>query len=161
MIETSAGDGHRQSRFTQLRGSLLCRRDAAASSARDVILWWEVRRIPYNLIVGTAGILTCVVAVGVGIAAETLFNSEFGMPDPPIFAVLAVLLYGILANVCYTGGWIFELVVRKLRPVDADRIAVTSFCLGLIFSVVLTLAPGILIAASSIFLLVRHIWHIR
>jgi hypothetical protein len=29
-----------------------------------------------------------------------------------LFAVFAVLFYGVMANVCYTGGWLAELLVE-------------------------------------------------
>jgi len=102
--------------FAALRTSVLCRRDMPLKSARDTIGWWEARRIPFNLIVGSVGILTCVIVGIVGLGSEVLFHSEFGLPNPPLFALFAVIIYGILANACYTGGWVAELIVRKIWP---------------------------------------------
>ncbi len=85
-----------------------------------------------------------------------MFGSEFGMPDSPFLAISAVVMYAVLANICYTGGWMCELVVRRLWPEQADRFASQSYSTGLIFSVLLTLAPGIIAASAGIFLLVRH-----
>lgn len=148
---------HRRGVLARLMSSGLCAREVSLTSTRDVIGWWESRRIPFNLIVGAAGVLSCLVAGLVAIAGSVLFDSDFGLPDPPIFAVFAILLYGVTANVCFTGGWIVELLVRRLWPREADRFATLSFSLGLVFSVVLTLAPGILIAAGGIFSLLRHL----
>ncbi len=143
--------------FGLLRTSSLCRRDSAVRDARATISWWEARRIPFNLIVGSAGILTCIVVGVVGLGAEILFNSEFGMPNPPGFALIGIILYGIAANICFTGGWVVELFVREFWPSEADRFATWSFSTGLVFSVLLTLAPAVVIGASGLFGLLRHL----
>jgi hypothetical protein len=142
--------------FDRLRTSVFCRRDAPITSARDVIGWWESRRIPFNLIVGTAGILTCIIVGVVGLGGSILFGSDFGTPDPPLFALVGVLIYGIVANVCYTGGWLAELFIRKRWPREADRFATLSFSTGLAFSISLTVAPGIVVGAGGIFGLLVH-----
>ena len=143
--------------FAALRVSVLCRRDTPANSARDAIGWWQSRRIPFNLIVGSAGIFTCIVVGVVALGSEILFHTEFGLPDPPAFALIGIIIYGILANVCFTGGWLAELVVRRIWPPEADRFATLSLALGVIFSVLLTLAPAIVIGAGGIFGLMRHL----
>ena len=157
MWEESTNRGKLAGLFSTLRVSVLCRRDSPLTSARDAIGWWEARRIPFNLIVGTVGILTCMVVGVVGLGAELLFNSEFGIPDPPLFALFGIILYGILANVFFTGGWVAELFVRRIWPREADRFATLSFSLGLIFSVMLTLAPAVLVGAGGIFKLLKHL----
>jgi hypothetical protein len=142
--------------FSRLRGSSLCRRDIPVTSARETIGWWEMRRIPFNLIVGIAGMISTVVVCVVGLGSYFLFDGDFGFP-PPLFAVFVVLLYGIAANVFFTGGWLAELIVRKIWPIEADRFATLSFSLGLIFSVALTLTPAIVVSAAGIFGLVGHL----
>lgn len=109
-----------------------------------------------QLVVGTAGMLSCFVVGVVGIGSSILFHSDFGLPDPPLFGLLGILLYGVLANLCFTGGWVAELIVRRVSPQEADRLATLSFTLGLVFSVLLTLAPGIVVGAAGIFGVVRH-----
>jgi hypothetical protein len=134
----------------------LFRRDVPITSPRAVIGWWETRRFPYNLIVGSAGIFTCIVIAIVGMGSYIFFNSDFGLPDPPLFAIFGVILYGILANVCFTGGWVAELIVQRIWPEEANRFATTSFSLGLILSVLLTLTPAILVGVAGIFKLISH-----
>jgi hypothetical protein len=151
------GNGKAFSPLKALQASVLCRRDSPVNSARAVIGWWEVRRIPFNLIVGIAGLITCVVVGVAALGAEILFHSEFGLPDPPGFALIGMIIYAILANVCFTGGWIAELVVREVWPQEADRFATLSFSLGMVFSVLLTLAPAVLVAAGGFFKLVKHL----
>jgi ABC-type branched-subunit amino acid transport system permease subunit len=142
--------------FSRLRASSLCRRDIPVNSATEAIGWWETRRIPYNLIVGIAGILSIVVVCVVGLGSYFLFDGDFAIP-PPLFAAAEVLLYGVAANVFFTGGWLAELIVRKVWPMEADRFATLSLSLGLIFSVVLTLTPAIVFGAAGIFGLIGHL----
>ena len=157
MWKLSLSGGQRPGVLAVLRASALCRRDSPLSSSREVIGWWEARRIPFNLIVGSVGILTCMVVGVVALGSEILFNSEFGLPNPPAVALIGIIIYGILANVCFTGGWVAELIVRRLWPREADRFATLSFSLGVIFSVLLTLIPAIIVGAAGIFRLVSHL----
>lgn len=142
----------------RLRNSNLCRRDVAISSNWQAIGWWETRRIPFNLMVGGAGVVSCIVIGIVGLGSALLFNSDFGMPDPPLFAVFAIILYAVMANVCFTGGWVSELIVRKVWPKEADRFATLSFSFGLVFSLLLTIAPAIVVGAGGTFGIIRYIF---
>jgi len=110
----------------------------------DIIKWWELRRIPYNLIVGATGMLTLIAIFAVAAIGELVFGVACEWPDPPIFAIFAVVAYGIAANVCYTGGWVVEILVRKVWKERAGAFGEIAFFLGLIFSVLLTLAPAAL-----------------
>ena len=157
MWDRLVSGGQRPGMLAALRASALCRRDSPVTSPREVIGWWETRRIPYNLIVGSVGILTGIVVVVVALGSEILFSSEFGLPNPPAEALIGVIIYGILANLCFTGGWVTELIVRKFWPREADRFATLTLSLGVIFSVLLTLAPAIIVGATGIFRLVSHL----
>jgi hypothetical protein len=142
--------------FSHFSASSLFRRDIPINSAREAIGWWETRRIPFNLIVDIAGIFSIVVVCVVGLGRHFLFDGDFAIP-PPLFAGFGALLYGVAANVFFTGGWLAELIVRKIWPVEADRFATSSFSLGLIVSVVLTLMPAFVFGAAGIFGLVGHL----
>jgi hypothetical protein len=144
--------------FARLRNSILCRRDVSPASAWEVIGWWEARRIPFNLIVGTAGVLSCIVIAVVGVGSFFLFNNDFGSPGSPLGGIFFVLIYGVGANIFFTGGWIAELIVRKLWPAQADRFATLSYSLGVTFAVLLTVAPGIVVGAVGVFEILRHIF---
>jgi hypothetical protein len=129
----------------------LFRRNRPATSAWNVIAWWESRRIAYNLIVGSAGVVTCVL-VGTLVFTSQLLQRALASYGSPGFEVLFVLIYGIAANIFYTFGWIAELVVRRLWPGEAERFATTTFALGLALSVLLTIAPGVISVAIAIVL---------
>jgi hypothetical protein len=141
----------------RLKASLLCRRDTPIVSAWQAIGWWESRRAAFNLIVGSAGIVSGLVIGIVGAGSYFLFDGDFGLPDPPLFAVFGAVIYGIMANICYTGGWIVELGIRKAWPEQADRFATLTLAVGVVFAVVLTLSPGILLGAVGLFGLIGHL----
>jgi hypothetical protein len=100
--------------------------------------------------VGVAGLFTC--AVTVAAIASDKFGEPLSLPDLPISAVLAVIAYGVGANVCYTGGWISEALVRKIWQERTGAFGQIAFVLGLVFSVLITLAPA---AFFSVLLIAR------
>jgi hypothetical protein len=133
--------------------SLYSRPEPAAKTA-DVIGWWEARRIPFNLIVGVVGLLSCMAFGVVVLGAYLLFDIDW-FPEP--FSIFAVPLYGFLANICYTGGWMAEVAIRRIWPREAERFALASFRLGLQFSLVLTATPGVLAVVFGVFGLAGHL----
>lgn len=144
--------------FARLRASVLCRRDVSPASAWQVIGWWEARRIPFNLIVGIAGLVSCIVIGVVGVGSFFLLGNDLGSLGSPLASLFIVFIYGIAANVFFTGGWVAELIIRKFWPVQADRFATLTYALGVTFSVLLTVAPGIIVGAVGIFEVLRHIF---
>ena len=108
-------------------------------TVKETILWWELRRVPFNLLVGAAG----VVSIISGVLTALLTGSECGVPDPPLFAVAGIVLYSVTANLMYTGGWVLELI---LRPHTSTRkFAQLAFAAGLSLSVLVTISPAVVI----------------
>lgn len=142
--------------LTQFR--LFQRREDQISSLQ-IILWWEARRLFFNIVVGTAGLITVFTMLFSAMVAEKLVNEPIAWPDPPLFAIIGVALYAIAANVCYTGGWLAELISREVWGDKARSFAEISFTLGIIFSFLLTLLPGALaiIAVLSRFIFIQVI----
>src|SRR5258708_27102429 len=66
-----------------------------------VVLWWELARIPFNLIMIFAGLLSFYVAY---------------VTIPIVYEVI-----GFLLNCFFTLGWIIELAVRKRRSKSGVR----------------------------------------
>ena len=134
----------------RIRSSALGKRFSPMESAWQVIAWWEARRIPFNLIVGVTGIVTSAVILLTAVVSERLLGEPIGLPDPPIFAVIGVVFFVVAANVCYAGGWIAEILVRRAWPDQSDQFGGLAFTLGLVFAVVVTLAPAVLISGGAI-----------
>ena len=118
-------------------------RPQEAAGAWDIIKWWELRRIPYNAIVGATGVFTLLLIF----AAVAIREQVSGVNGGSFFLLpFLVIAYAFAANVCYTGGWVVEIVVRKIWGERAGAFGEISFALGLVFSVLLTLVPGGLVA---------------
>jgi uncharacterized membrane protein YeiB len=117
----------------------LFRRGRSPECSWDVIAWWESRRIPYNLIVGAAGIASAIVMLIMGFATEPVVGDNLGSP---LFAIFAVTMYGIMANICFTAGWVLELLSRRIWGTRAEAFGEIAFTWGTLASVIVTLIPA-------------------
>lgn len=125
-------------------------RQAEPESVWQRIAWWEMRRLPYNLIVGSAGMVSLALILISGAVAEHVTGRPLVMPDPPLFLLVGILIYAVLANLCYTGGWIAELLVVKVWEDAGKSFGVISFTLGIFFSLFLTLTIGGFFSALNV-----------
>lgn len=112
-----------------------------APAKRDVpsiLSWWEKRRLPYNLMVGAAGLLST--GVVLFFAAIPPFGSALS-----IQIVVPIAAFGVMANVCYTLGSVIEILVHKIWGPDVLPVGPSLYRIGLTFSVGLALFPALLI----------------
>ena len=114
----------------------------ASRSVGAIWRWWEARRLSYNLIVGSAGLVTLSVAQVI----------IWVMPDGGGFPWQPVVAFGVLANVCYSLGPIVEASAHKLWGRTVLPVGPSLFRMGLTFSVGLALLPLLIL---TIFMLVR------
>lgn len=139
-------------RFAAWRRRLL-RREAPSPSAWRIILWWEIRRIAYNALVGLAGVATILLIL----VAEDLHSRFFGPHDMEtaayFMAFAMAICYALMANVCYTLGWIGELFARRFKPGLLPYFQTRALAHGLLFSLLLTLVPGFGILAECLVLI--------
>jgi hypothetical protein len=130
-------------------------RDFGENDSRPVIEWWESRRLFYNKILVVAGTVTCILMISCGLVSEPMVGVAIGIPDPPIFIPIGIIAYLFIANICYTGGWIAELLLAKfIKSGSTTVFGVRAFRLGVKFSILLTLFPAVLSWASLLFDLV-------
>jgi len=54
------------------------------------------------------------------------------------------------ANVCYTGGWLAELIVKRAWPEESRSFGTLAFTLGVPFAIVVTLLPALLIGGVAL-----------
>jgi hypothetical protein len=127
----------------KIRTLRLFQRAENLETSWQIILWWELRRIPYNLIVGATGFFACLILFGIAFFSERKFGEAIGLPDSPLFGIMAIFLYGIGANICYTAGWILELFAKNIWKKPIKDFAPAAFAIGTFFSVVLNFAPVI------------------
>jgi hypothetical protein len=114
-----------------------------ATSARESIRWWESRRFFFNLVVGCTGLLTCFLLLVCAFTADSFVGEPIGMTDGPLLGIFLIILYALLANVCYTGGWISELLVGASgKAQSATAFGLKAFRVGVTFSIFVTLCPA-------------------
>lgn len=91
----------------------------------EIILWWELRRIPYYIIMYFVGL-------------ASFYISYVTIP-------LVYLLIGLLLNILYTGGWVFEiLMVSRLQPDKRNKYPGRAFLVYLILSALVVLGFSVL-----------------
>jgi hypothetical protein len=100
---------------------------------REIIAWWEARRLRFNLYIGTIGTVTWFLVLIAGSAAVKP-GVDF---EEPVAMLVGPFVYGLLANVCYTFGWVVDTVSYHGTP------RTRLYNAGIIFSVVLTGLPGV------------------
>lgn len=91
----------------------------------SILLWWETRRVVYNIVVGMCGLP--------GVFLLLLAHEPLG------FITFGVLFYAFMANVCYTAGAVSETVARQWFGIKVKDYAPVAFSLGTAFSIALTL----------------------
>ena len=102
-------------------------------SRRDLVKWWEARRVRFNLWVGSVGVVTWLLVLLVGSMAVRP-GVDF---EEPIMMIVGPIIYGVIANLCFSLGWIVDTTLYVGRPRAA------LYKAGLIFSLILTALPGI------------------
>lgn len=99
-------------------------------SALNVVAWWESRRMVFNLVVGVCGLPTLMLM--------------FLMHFPLGFLIGGTIAYALVANACYTLGWMAELVTRVCFAEKSRHMGPMLLTLGLVFSVTITLACAVI-----------------
>lgn len=118
-------------------------RSTEATTALSVVRWWELRRIPFNLMVGAVGVLTLGVVSWARIQSQVDGTNVLLLPETP-YLIAAILVYGVMANLCYTVGWLAELALARLIRGSTAEFASITCALGFGFSILLTGCPGLL-----------------
>jgi hypothetical protein len=122
---------------------------ALVRSPLRVVQWWEKRRLSYNLIVGGTGVATLIyinaLEVLLGQGVLTPFTGRNASAH-----LVAIATYGVLANVCYTMGWVAETIVERWLKRPIYGLGPALFRHGLVFSVGLTLLPAVLVTLVNI-----------
>jgi hypothetical protein len=118
------------------------KRETPIDESRDVIRWWESRRLFFNFAVGCAGILTCILLIVCAFVSEPIVGEAIGLPDGPLLGIFGIFFYAIFANLFYTFGWICELLVRTMTTAEKSAVlGLKSFRAGVTCSILLTLSP--------------------
>ena len=73
----------------------------------QVIIWWELRRILYNIIVSIAGILSIVIMLT---AASVRIQLK---PSEDFYEPIMIPIFAFLCNMGYTLGWLTEVFIKR------------------------------------------------
>lgn len=120
----------------------------AQRRAGAILSWWERRRLHYNLIVG-----------GTGLFSLAVVRILTWLPPRPHEAIPleVVVVFGVMANVCYTLGPAVEIFLNKVWGQKALPAGPTLFRMGLTFSVGLALLPTLIAAFDFAWRVLRTI----
>jgi hypothetical protein len=125
---------------------------AGPRTTRDVIVWWEKRRLAFNFVVGVSGLVSLAIAVTfLALPPHVSVTSFWGYPIPASGVFAAAVFFGIVANLCYTLGWATELGLRKFSPAAASRLASLVIKVGFTFSVLVCFSYAGICAAHWVF----------
>jgi hypothetical protein len=100
---------------------------------RQVIAWWETRRFQFNVYVGAVGIVAWLLVLIAG-SASVERGVDF---EEPLAMIFGPVVYAVLANVCYTFGWLADVVFYR------GKARTWLYKSGVVFSMTITALPGL------------------
>jgi hypothetical protein len=103
------------------------------ATRQDTFRWWEARRPNFNILLFAVGVVTWILVLVAGSQAVKP-GVDF---EEPIIMIVGPPIYAVLANICYSGGSIIDVVFYVGHP------RLWLFRAGLYFSLALTALPGI------------------
>jgi hypothetical protein len=95
-------------------------------SVFQIIFWWELRRLLYNLIVLFFGIISLIII-------SAIVNVP---PGEDLVEPLAIIGFGILCNLGYSLGWLTEIFRKK-----SNSYGPKMFKIGLYFTLFFVMLP--------------------
>ncbi len=110
---------------------------------KDIIRWWEHRRIFYNAVMLAAGSVTILLALSLG---EIIFTDLINVLPP-------ILIFAFSANLFYTLGWLVEILCRKFiaEKTVVQKAGPILFIAGIGISVFVTFAIDIALLIAFFF----------
>ncbi len=105
-------------------------------TAWQVVAWWEIRRIPFNVLVGAYA------AVCLGVFFWAIVASGRLQPGEDAVEPLALLVAPLGINVLYTLGWLIEVPARWFIPGLSPRFGSLLLKVGLGLGLSLMSAPA-------------------
>ena len=103
-----------------------------------IIIWWELRRIPFNLI------LLALVSFSIYVISLMPNDGYFKLIAGPTLVIgfyLSILLYFLGANLFFTLGWIVQIVLRHITNKNIRFFIKKLFIIGVVISSIVTLSP--------------------
>ena len=101
-------------------------------------MWWELRRVPVNLLIAVYGVLCLVVFFW------AILSSDVLRPGEDAVEPLAIMITPVLFNIWYTLGWLMEVPARLADPKLSPRFGPILMKVGLGFSFFVIGLPALL-----------------
>ena len=117
----------------------------------QIILWWEHRRIYYNILLALLGCFSIFCLEYFGGKAVPLGEDAI----EPMALFFGVPLFAIVANCCYTLGWIMDLLLSHKRP------SLLLLLSGYGIAAVVTSVPAMSFLSLQVIDLLLRITHLR
>ncbi len=105
-----------------------------------IIVWWEVRRIAYNLILLPTGFVGLLLLL---LVMQSNPSDDLGAENDFV-PFLSALMAFIAANVCYTLGWMVNIIAWLAWGERARLLGPVLWLLGTILSILGSFAPAFL-----------------
>lgn len=116
-------------------------------STLQIILWWELRRIPFNILIGIIGFISLILLYIFVDASVTGHSSE------DIIEPFAIFLAPFAINFCYTLGWFVEITFGRIWKNDEPKLASKLLRFGTGISLAIVLLPTLI--SGVIFILIK------
>jgi hypothetical protein len=106
------------------------------NSNKDIIRWWERRRIFYNGVMLVAGVVTIMLAI---LLHEISFADTINTLPP-------ILIFAFSANLFFTLGWIMEIVCsrfiseKELLQKTGPILLIAGTSLSVLFTIAIDIA---------------------
>lgn len=102
-----------------------------------VIVWWEKRRLGFNMLVLLYGAISLIVLFW---AITTSGHLE---PGEDAIEPMVLLILPIAVNICYTLGWFIELIFRFFKSDLSPKFSPILLKIGIGFSFFILSIPSI------------------
>jgi hypothetical protein len=107
----------------------------------DAIVWWERRRVAFNVVILLAGVFTLIV---IRFVARLFVRFGADVIQPSGMASF-ILLYILAVNLCYTLGWVTELLWSDGDTARTEALRPAVYRWGLTFAIAVTLLPAVFV----------------
>lgn len=115
---------------------------------RDAIVWWEKRRLAFNLFVLAISILALAAFFSLASAVSSYAPEQENVSTAGLMA--DAIAFPIAVNVLYTLGWIIEAPLRLGAKRNLLRLGPVLLGIGIAASLLISLTPTLVLAATAV-----------
>ncbi len=113
----------------------------------QIIIWWEIRRVLYNIIILIAGIISIVIMTE---AASGRVELEAG---EDLYEPIMIPIFAFLCNLGYTLGWLTEVFIKRSLTYGSKM-----FKRGLSFTLFWVFLPTSIWVMIAVFNIIKNLF---